>query len=315
MNLSRRRFLESSAAASLAASAQAAEKIPHRNLGATGVRVSQLAFGCGSRLLSMKDKEKGIAALHRAHDLGITYFDSAFGYGNGQSETWVGEAMESRRKSIFLVTKLGDRSADDAMRTLEGSLKRLRTDHLDLIHMHSLTTMDDLAKIEAADGVLKLLYKLRDQKVTRFIGVSSHTDPVVLKTCLERHDLNVTQMALNGARMGNAKPSVAQPGDSFETVALPAALKKKMGVIAMKIFGQEKLNGKAPVDVLIRYSLSLPVSAVVIGMPQIAMLEQNVQIAANFKPLAPVEMKQWSDKLAAENKLALDLYFRDHIDA
>jgi hypothetical protein len=201
------------------------------------------------------------------------------------------------------------------MRTLEGSLKRLRTDHLDLIHMHSLTSMDDLAKIEAADGVLNLLYKLREQKVTRFLGVTSHTDPVVLKTCLERHDLNVTQMALNGARIGNAKPSIAQPGESFETVALPAALRKKMGVIAMKIFGQEKLNGKAPADVLIRYSLSLPVSAVVIGMPQMAMLEQNVQIAANFKPLAPAEMKQWSDKLAAENKLALDLFFRDHVDA
>ena len=114
--------------------------------------------------------------------------------------------MKTERNRVWLATKVLPRNGDEAMRIIDGSLKRLQTDHLDLIHIHSLSTADDLAKIEARDGVLPRLYRLRDEKVTRAVGITSHTDPVVLKTALERHDFDCTQMALNAAPAGMARP-------------------------------------------------------------------------------------------------------------
>jgi predicted aldo/keto reductase-like oxidoreductase len=292
--------------------------MPKRTLGRTGAQVSILAFGCGSRFLAYPDDDLAAEALNRALDRGITYVDTAFSYGNGKSEERVGKVMKTRRAEVWLTTKVPDRGGDDAMRTIEGSLKRLQTDHLDLIHIHSLTTADDLAKAEAPDGVLKRLYQLRDQKVTRAIGITSHTDPVVLKAALEHNDFDCTQMALNAARAGMAKPDgsfgMTPLTNSFETLALPVANRKKMGVIAMKIFAQEGLSGQAPPEKLIRYSLSLPVSAVVIGMPKLEFIDDNIAIAKRFEPLAPEEMRLLSNQLAAEHKARLDLFFRDHID-
>ena len=324
MAISRRQFLESAALSTLAAHTALGAAVdgktgmPTRILGKTGARVSILAFGCGSRFLSYPDDEKAAEALTKALDLGITYVDTAYGYGAGKSETRVGKVIPPRRKDLFLATKIDARGYDDAMRIFEGSLKRLNTDHLDLTHIHSLTTAEDLAKAE--EGVLKVLYKLRDQKMTRFIGVTSHTDPEVLKTALERHDFDCTQMALNAARAGMASaPGGMKINDllttSFEQVALPVANKKKMGVIAMKVFAQEHLNGKAPVEKLIRYSMSLPVSAAVVGMPQLQFIDENIAVAKAFKPMPAGEMKELSDRLAIAHKAQIDRFFSDHVDA
>ncbi len=284
--------------------------MPTREFGQTGKRISVVAFGCGSRFLAYKNEDDAIAVLHRALELGITYFDSAYDYGAGLSETRVGKALAGRRKDVYLVTKLPSRNGDAAMRILEGSLKRCQTDHFDTVHIHSLTTNEDLAQIEAKDGVLNALYKMRDQKVVRNVGISCHTDPKVLQTALERHDFNVTQFALNAARIGQA----GIDGDSFEALALPVALRKKMGVTAMKIFAQEKLNGATSIDNLIRYSLSLPVSAVVLGMPQRDHLEQNVAIAKAFTPMPRSEMDKLNQQLG-RFKASIDNYFLDHADA
>jgi aryl-alcohol dehydrogenase-like predicted oxidoreductase len=324
MAISRRQFLESAALSTLAAHTALGAEVdkksgmPTRILGKTGARVSVLAFGCGSRFLSYPDDEKAAEALTKALDLGITYVDTAYGYGNGKSETRVGQVIPPRRKDLWLATKIDKRGYDDAMRIFEGSLKRLNTDHLDLTHIHSLTTMEDLA--EAENGVLKALYKLREQKMTRFIGVTSHTDPVVLKTALERHDFDCTQMALNAARAGMASaPGGMKMNDllttSFEQVALPVALKKKMGVIAMKLFAQERLVGKAPIDKLIQYSMSLPVSVCVAGMPKLEFIDHNISVAKSFKPMPAGEMKEMSDRLAVAHKASIDRFFSDHIDA
>src|SRR6266446_10604558 len=258
MSISRRRFLESTALGGLAAGVtNAAEigkehKLPTRVLGKTGARVSILAFGGGSRFLMYKDEDKALEAVNRALDLGITYMDTAYSYGNGLSEERIGKVMKTRRKGIFVATKINKRPGDEAMQVLEGSLKRLQIDQFDLVHIHSLTDEDDLAKIEAKGGVLETLHKLRDQKVTRFIGITSHTDPTVLAKALERHDFDCTQMALNAALIGmkNGKGGMVpnpQMKPSFETIALPVARKKNMGVIAMKVFAQEALINQAPV--------------------------------------------------------------------
>ncbi len=289
--------------------------MPTRVLGRTGQRVSILGIGCGSRLLMYKDEEKAHAALNRALDLGINYVDTAYSYGDGVSETWVGEVMKSRRKGVFLVTKVERRKGDEALRIIEGSLQRLQTDHLDLIHVHGLQDEDDLNQVEAKDGLLNALYKLRDQKVARFIGVTCHNDPHVLKAALEHNDFDCTQMALNAARVGPTKNFDDPWNECFETIALPVARGKNMGITAMKVFGQDKLADAAPASTLIRYAMSLPVAAAIIGMPKLAYIDENVQVAKSFTPMPEDEMRNLSHDLAAKYKVALDRFFRGHTDS
>jgi len=171
-DISRRQFLENigfgtAAGTSLlllrdvASARPPTDLIPSRTLGRTGAKVSILAFGCGSRFLMYREEESALAILNRALDLGITYLDTAYAYGDGESETRVGKVMASRRKEVWLATKIPDRTRDEFLRRLEASLKRLKTDHVDLVHIHSLGQADDLAKIEAADGALKGLMEAR----------------------------------------------------------------------------------------------------------------------------------------------------------
>ena len=157
-DLSRRKFLEriglgTAAGASLsllkdvaAARPAGTGLLPSRTLGRTGAKVSILAFGCGSRFLMYEDEDKALAALNRAIDLGITYLDTAYAYGDGESESRVGQVMATRRKEVWLATKIPDRTRDEFLRRLEGSLKRLQVDHVDLVHIHSLGQADDLAQ-------------------------------------------------------------------------------------------------------------------------------------------------------------------------
>lgn len=311
MSITRRQFLEASAFASLLQPAIGAEGMPTRVLGKTGARVSVMAMGCGSRFLAYKTPDKAAEAVETALAQGVTYFDSAYGYGNGQSETLLGPVLKPHRKKIFLVTKIDAREGDEAWRRIEGALTRLQTDHVDLMHVHSLAEEDDLAKVEAKGGLLEMLYKAKAQKITRFIGVTCHTNPVVLKKALERHDFDCTQMALNAARIGQVK---GRPR-SFEEIALPVALSKKMGVTAMKIFGQEKLLNTTSIENLIRYSMSLPVAATVLGMPQLGFIKENAAIAKAFKPMTPDERQKLFDGMPGEKVMAMNEFFRDHQDA
>jgi|SRR5579872_460821 len=326
MSLSRRQFLETAAIGATAANTLWGAEVDHKTgmptrvLGRTGARVSILAFGGGSRFLKYKDDDSAIAALNHALDLGITYVDTAADYGKGKSEERIGQVMKTRRNQVWLATKVDERNGDAAMRTVEASLKRLQTDHLNLIHVHSLTTDDDLAAIEANDGVLKVLYKLRDQKVTQAVGITCHSDPAVLRKALEHNDFDCTQMALNGARVGMKNGHGAMvPNEairvSFEQVALPVAHSKNLGIIAMKVFAQEALVGKAPAAKLISYSLSLPVTCAVVGMPEPRFIDQNVTIAKAFKPLPSSEMHELSGELSAQYKAEIDRFFAHHIDA
>jgi len=257
--------------------------LPTRTLGRTGAQVSILAFGCGSRFLMYEDEAEALAVLNHAIDQGITYLDTAYAYGDGKSETRVGKVMATRRKEVWLATKIPDRTRDAFLRRLEGSLTRLQTDHVDLLHIHSLGRAEDLAKIEAPDGALKGLLEAREQKMTRAIGITSHTSGAVLAQAIQKHDLDCTQMALNASQNGQ-----------FEELALPAARAKNLGVIAMKVTGQEFLlknpAGQSDIDSLLRYSLSLPVTAAVVGMPQKGMLDQNIAIARTFSPFPEGDM-------------------------
>ena len=314
--ISRREFLERSSLAVGAAAAapallgvgrsEAAALIPRRTLGRTGVSVSILAMGCGSRFLAYPAGQ-ATSVLDRAVGLGINYLDTAADYGTGESETRVGRFLATRRRDVFLATKVpqGARTRDGALREVEASLKRLQTDHVDLLHLHGLGDEADLAKIEAADGALKALYQLREQKVARFVGMTSHADGAVLAKAIDRHDLDCVQMAMNPARALR-----------FEELALPAANRKHLGVILMKVTGQEKLlgAGKADAASLLRYAWSLPISAAVCGMPKVEFLDANVAAARAYStPYTPAEMDGLRKQYAVQT-VAMAEFFARHRD-
>jgi aryl-alcohol dehydrogenase-like predicted oxidoreductase len=315
--ITRREFIESAtltvASATvlpsvLESEAEAKTTLPQRTLGRTGVKVPIIAFGCGSRFLMYEKEDEALRALNHVIDSGITYLDTAMDYGKGMSETRVGMLMKTRRKDVWLATKVppSARTRDAALREVEQSLKRLQTDRLDLLHLHSLSTAEDLAKIEAKDGAIRALYELRDQKVARFIGMTSHTDGAVMAKAIEHNDLDCVQMAMNPAR-----------ALQFEELALPAAKKKNLGVILMKVTAQDKLvgegAGKAGIEPLIRYALSLPVSVAVIGMPKLQFIDQNVAIVKSFKPMTAGEMDKVRSQVASQ-RASLEHFFSHHRD-
>ena len=315
--VTRREFLETSSLAVGAAAlpglpaeppkdAALAAKLPHRTLGRTGRSVSILAFGCGSRFL-MYSADQASAVLDQAIDSGIDYLDTAEQYGDGESELRVGRVMATRRKEVFLATKIqpNARTRDEARRQFDESLKRLQTDHVDLVHLHSLGDAKDLARIEAKDGAIHALYELREQKAARFVGMTSHTDGAVMAQAIERNDLDCVQMAMNPARAAR-----------FQELALPAANKKNLGVILMKVTGQEKLmvDGGADAASLLHYAWSLPVSTVVCGMPKLEFLQANVASARAYAtPIAPAE-KERLEELLAGRRVVLEDFFAHHHD-
>ena len=324
MGISRREFLGTTTLGVTAGPLLAAKGdkagMPTRVLGKTSARVSILAFGCGSRFLKYDDEGAAVEALTRALDHGITYVDTADDYGtNHLSEQRVGKALKGRRQGIFLATKLSNRDGSQSQRIVEESLKALQVDQIDLIHIHALASLDDLAKIEEKGGVLEQLQKIKSQKMTRFIGITCHADPEALKTALERHDFDVTQMALNAGQVsmksgkGGMVPNDAMK-TSFQQLALPVANRKKMGVIAMKVMAQDALIGQTTAEKLLQYSLSLPVTACVVGMPKVEHIDANINLAKSFKPMSALEMRQLAEPLSERNKQALDRFFTDHVD-
>jgi predicted aldo/keto reductase-like oxidoreductase len=201
-----------------------------------------------------------------------------------------------------------------------------------------LSYEEDLENLEKL-GTVKALRRLRDEKMVRYIGVTSHADPSTLAKALERYDFDCTQMALNAGMQGRSPDGAGfwkkggnsdlfgealapkpYPGESFEEVALPVAVRKQLGVIAMKSTAQEGLVGSGPAKAaapeLIRYAMSLPVSVVTVGMPRLEFIRTNTDLARNFQPMPEAERKQLSTRLADANKLALDhLFNHRHLDA
>ena len=320
MAISRRDVLRS-ATAGLAATAVAgaADSVQTRKLGRTGATVPIIAMGCGESWWKASANEGAAAeALNLALDLGINYLDTGQTYGKGTSESWIGNALGARRNQVFISTKITTRNPDEALRETDKSLERLKTSQLDLIHIHNLAGDEDLAAIEKKGGLLDAVHRIRERKLARFIGITSHTHPVTLATALDRHDFDCTQMALNGAMQGYFQANSSRPGHSFESIALPVAVKKRMGIIAMKVTGRTALVGdtadKAPAAELIRYALSLPVSVSVVGMASPAHIRENAALARSFKQMSKNEMTSFATRISAAHKAALDRYFADHVD-
>ena len=276
--------------------------IPKRVLGKTGEQVSMLALG---GVIGMKMPPSEVhdpaAIAEKALDLGITYFDTAPGYNNGQSETNYGQVLARRRKEVFLACKTGDRSYDGTMRSVEQSLKRLRTDHFDLLQIHGVSSREDLPAWGRPGGVYAALLKLREQKVTRFIGVTGHDNADILRRAIEMYEFDTLLTTLNP--VSRRRP--------FREDLLPTANEKRMGVIAMKVMGggngclvvgnpykklmfpyHDQTSQQVQAQSLIRYSLGLPISVAVIGVANIEQLNANVEIVKQTKPMNVVEREK-----------------------
>src|SRR5215510_8825415 len=196
---SRRQFLKTSTAAMVLGAAEKAlsasiTSLPKRRLGRTEEMVSCIGFGSGTRFCSIQDEDAAQALLERAFDLGINYFDTAGSYTRRPlerlSEKRLGEFSKKRRKEIFLATKIDPRDRDGALHSAETSLKFLQTDYLDLIQIHSLSNLDDLERMSDPNDVIAAIQQLKERKVVRFIGITSHNDDAAMTETLQRHDFD-----------------------------------------------------------------------------------------------------------------------------
>ena len=256
--------------------------LPSVVLGKTGERVPRIALGCGSRFLAAST-DTGVEMLNYALDNGLYYWDTANSYVNNQtkeaSEERLGRVLKSRRNEVFLATKVGARDPDELKRQLETSLKRLKTDRVDLLNMHSINSLEDAKSLEPT---VKTLRSIREQGITRFIGFSGHSTAEGMAYVAENYGLDFMLCALNHYR---------QFKESFESQAVPVAHKKGLGVMVMKVIRpRETVKSLKPAQ-LIRYALSLPKAhGAVLSMNSVEIMKENIRILKSFKPMSDSEM-------------------------
>jgi aryl-alcohol dehydrogenase-like predicted oxidoreductase len=257
--------------------------IPTRILGRTRQLVTILGLG-GEGVLRTFGRDKAATALiNRALDLGLTYCESARAYSG--SEAYYGKALGERRNDIFLTSKSHDRTRKGALAHLHGTLKYMRTDHLDLWQVHDVREEVDIAEIFGPGGAIEAFVEAKEQGKTRFIGVTGHQDPSIIRKCIEQFNFDTVLMPVNPA-----EPKY----ESFIENVLPLARERNMGVIGMKVYLRgfaSRLPWYTSMEPFLRFALSQPVTNVVIGCDDIAQLEQNMKFAASFKPMTPEEQQ------------------------
>ena len=262
--------------------------IPCRPLGKTGVEVSIFGLG-GEGVLRTRDRTAEAArVIERALDEGVIYCDTAPAYAD--SMDYYGAALGERRENIFLASKTHDRTRDGSLRLLDDSLRRLRTDRLDLWQLHDLRTEDDLRRIFGKGGALEALLRAREEGRARFLGLTGHHDPAILLEAMRRFDFDTVLVALNAADVHRL---------SFARTVLADAARRGMGVIAMKVAAQGALleRGRLTMEEALSYALSLDgVSTAVIGCRTPAEVGENAGIARRFAPLSPAAMRRLEER-------------------
>jgi aryl-alcohol dehydrogenase-like predicted oxidoreductase len=280
-----------------------AGKMPLRPLGKTGHMVSLFSLG-GQASLEIPGKEDiSFEIINRALDLGVNYLDTAAAYGRaiegvsrqeamGTSERNLGRVLKDRRNEVFLATKTHDRTYDGSMRLLEQSLKNLQTDHIDLWQIHNVRSseIDNLDRIFADNGVLKAMLKARDEKIIKYIGYTGHEGPDVLNELNSRFEFDNVLVAINAADKHH---------DPFIEKFLPNVVEDNLGIVGMKIPARDRIfanGGIITMKEAMEYVLTLPVSTVIVGIDTIEELEENIEIATNFKPLTADQMLTIEEK-------------------
>jgi predicted aldo/keto reductase-like oxidoreductase len=268
--------------------------VPTRPFGRTGFPVSILALG-GWHLGLPKTERESTRLVHAAIDGGITFMDNAWDYNDGVSETRMGKALVGRRDQVFLMTKAcpHGRDARTAMRQLEDSLRRLKTDYLDLWQIHEVIFDDEPAKYFAPGGAVEALDRARQQGKVRFVGFTGHKDPELhLRMLSYDYSWDACQLPLN-------------PFDasfrSFERRVLPELKRRGIAAIGMKSLGGDARSVTARAvtpQEAIRYTLSLPIATLVSGIDTIRILRQNLAIAQGFRPMTARQREALTRRVA-----------------
>jgi len=254
--------------------------IPMRTFGKTGVKLTLVGQAGGRFPLCTFEEAKAITL--RAYELGVNYFDNAHGYWNGRSEEVFGEVLPAFRKEVFITTKSTKRTRAEAEAELHLSLKRLKTDYVDLWQIHAVNEAEEVDKIFGPGGAIEAFEAAKKAGKCRFIGFTGHHDPYVHLAMLERYDkYDTILMPIH----------IADPGYlSFEKLVLPEAVRRNLGIQAMKTTANAKLLQSFSVSQCLRYALSLPVHCAAIGCTTIGQLEDDVRIAKSFSPFSETEM-------------------------
>lgn len=269
--------------------------IPLRALGRTGVEVTAIGLG-GYHLGLMTDDSEAIRLTQEAIDAGITFLDNAWEYHDGRSEELMGSAIHDRRDKVFLMTKVCTHGRDRhvAMRQLEDSLRRLKTDYLDLWQVHEVVYDNEPERHFAEGGVIEALEQARREGKVRFIGFTGHKSPEIhLKMLSYEYPFDACQLPLN---------CFDATFRSFERNVLPELERRGIAAIGMKSLGGEGDMVKAGVvtaEEALRYVMSLPVATVVSGIDSPAVLRQNLGVARNFTPMSDDEMRRLRERCAA----------------
>jgi aryl-alcohol dehydrogenase-like predicted oxidoreductase len=254
--------------------------IPTRVFGKTGEKLTIIGQAGGR--FPLVDKEDAKAVVRRAYDLGMNYFDNAHTYGNGRSEEIFGEVLPAFRKHVFITTKSAKRTRQEAEAELHLSLRRLRTDHVDLWQIHAVGELEEVRKVFGPGGAIEAFEAAKKAGKCRFIGFTGHRDPDVHLAFLDAYDrYDTILMPLN----------VADPGYlSFEQKVLPRAQQRGLGIQGMKNFGNAKLLQNFSVRECLSYVLSLPIHCTAIGCTTIGQLEDDVRVAQQFRPYGAEQM-------------------------
>jgi aryl-alcohol dehydrogenase-like predicted oxidoreductase len=293
--VTRREFLEMGVAATLAAGAEqltwAAENrsdIPQRTLGRTGEKISMVGLG-GYHIGSQKDEQESIRIIRTALDNGIHFLDNCWDYNGGNSEVRMGKALrDGYRQRAFVMTKIDGRTKKAATQQLEESLRRLQTDHIDLLQFHEIIRMEDPERVFAAGGGMEAVVEAQKAGKVRYIGFTGHKSPDIHLKMLETADahqfhFDAVQMPLN---------VMDAHYNSFEKKVLPVLVKKEIGVLSMKPMGAGIiLNSKTvePIECL-HYAMSLPTSVVITGCDSVALVEQALKAARTFQPMSEMQV-------------------------
>lgn len=303
--------------------------MPTRNLGKTGYKVGIFSLGGQAALEKGNNFDVAVPIIERALNLGVNYLDTSSIYGGPArwSEQYFGEVMKKRRNEAFLATKTKERTREGSMRMIEQSLKLLQTDHVDLWQLHDIGLVSDVDQIFAKGGAMEALLEMQQQKVVRFLGVTGHHRPDSLISALNRHNFDCILMAMNAADPHHW---------SFTEELLPLAVEKQMGIIGMKVPSRGRLlanwtpppteqqahswegsgaianrPGTLKMQEAMYYTLTRPVSTVIIGVDSIAQLEENVALARGFTPFSDKQMAELTSRAEPVSKQALFFRFME----
>ena len=300
--MDRREFIKTAAAATVVTSltdkvALGSDSIPYRTLGRSGEKVSIVGLG-GYHIGHPEDEQLSITIVRTALDNGINFLDNCWDYNGGQSEIRMGKALrDGYRQKAFLMTKIDGQTKKAATQQLDESLRRLQTDHVDLLQFHEVIRETDPARIMGAGGGMEAVLEAKKQGKVRYIGFTGHKSPDIHLKMLEtafaqNFTFDAVQMPLN---------VMDAHFNSFEKKILPVLVKHGIGVLGMKPMGDAiilRSKAASPVECL-HYAMSLPTSVVITGCESMNILQQALDAARSFKPMGKEEIAQLLGKTAS----------------